>query len=246
MPIIKPSQYECDKMKIGDMVFVNKPTFLYSWFRRHFFKSLPKIKVVKSWQEPNEYVEYYQEDCVLVQAWELQCIQTYENEVPYKLSLNPTDPGFSTKFLKTFKVGLYNTQLTFKNNLTLTIPTEFFDRAIRANQLQLKAIDDNRIIQESLKFQRYKGYHFKQQVENRNITEWIPSYCSVCGEPVIFKFNDDKVVIENRCNCGVLKLNMSELTYDELAVWFTNQINPDIKRIYTDFWFNKETNKVEQ
>ena len=69
---------------------------------------------------------------------------------------------------------------------------------------------------------------------------------SVCGEPVIFRFNDDKVVIENRCNCGVLKLNMSELTYDELAVWFTNQINPDIKRIYTDFWFNKETNKVEQ
>ena len=42
MPIIKPSQYECDKMKIGDMVFVNKPTFLYSWFRRHFLKSLPK------------------------------------------------------------------------------------------------------------------------------------------------------------------------------------------------------------
>lgn len=237
MPIINPSQYDCNQMEPGDLVYVKKRNSLYKWYREHFKKHLTKIRVRKDWNEPETYVTYYQEDCTLMHNWEIQCIQTYEYEVPCMISLDASSAGLTTRLLKSLNVGLYNTQIIFNNDITLTIPTNYFDMAIRANQNTLKNIQDARIIRESLKFQRYKGYHFKKQVEERNLEKWIPSYCSICGEPVYFEFKEDKVVVTNKCSCGTLKLYLDEMSYDELAVWYANQINPNVTKTYEEFWF---------
>lgn len=237
MPIINPSQFECDKMEPGDVVFVRERGILYKWYRKHFKKDSLKIKVRKDWSEPIKYVIYYQEDCTLMFSYEIQCIQSFENEVPCMISSSPGGKSLKTERLKNLQIGLYNIQITFKNDLTLTIPTNFFDNGIKNNQLRLKNIEDRRIMQEALKFQRYKAEHFKKVIKDKNIEQWIPSYCSICGNPVIFKFEEDKVVIDNKCNCNTLNLILSEMTYDELAVWYANQINPNVKKEYENFWF---------
>lgn len=237
MPIVQPSQHDCNQMEPGDLIYVKKRSSLYKWYREHFKKHLNKIKVRKDWNEPETYVIYYQEDCTLMYNWEIQCIKCFENEVPCMISFDATSSGFTTRLLKSLNVGIYNTQIVFNNDITLTIPTNYFDLGIKSNQATLKSIQDARIIRESLKFQKYKGNHFKQQVEERELKEWIPSYCSICGQPVYFEFQEDKVVVNNKCSCGTLKLNLNEMTYDELAVWFANQINPNVTKAYEEFWF---------
>lgn len=237
MPIVNPSQYECDKMEQGDVIFVKDRGIFFKWYRKHFRKDAIKIKVRKDWIEPAKYVTYYQEDCTLMFSYEIQCIQSFENEVPCMVSLSPGSKGFKTERLKNLQIGLYNIQITFNNDITLTIPTNFFDIGIRNNQNRLKNIEDKRIIQQALKFQKYKAHHFKKAVEEKDIKEWVPSYCSICGSPVIFKFEEDKVVIDNKCTCKTLNLLMSEMTYDELAMWFANQINPVVIKEYEKFWF---------
>lgn len=237
MPIVNPSQYDCDKMEQGDVVFVKERSFFYKWYRKHFRKDAIQIKVRKDWTEPINYVIYYQEDCTLMFSYEIQCIQSFENEVPCMISSSPGGKNLKMEKLKNLQIGLHNLQIIFNNNITLTIPTKFFDIGIKNNQTKLKDIQDYRIIQDALKFQRYKGEHFKRVVLEKDLKEWIPSYCSICGSPVIFKFEEDKVVIDNKCTCNTLKLAISELTYDELAIWYANQINPTVKKEYENFWF---------
>ena len=239
MPIISPSQYECDNMEQGDVVFVRSRSSLYKWYRKYFKTDAIKIKVRKDWTEPASYVTYYQEDCTLMFSYEIQCIQSFENEVPCMISLSPGDKGLKTFRLKNLQIGLYNTQITFNNDITFTIPTNYFDIGIRNNQLKLKSIEDRRIIQQALKFRKYKAYHFQKAIDEKQIKEWIPSYCSVCGKPVIFNFDEEKVVIDNKCECNTLNLLMNEMSYDELAIWFANQINPAVIDRYEKFWFKE-------
>ena len=155
-------------------------------------------------------------------------------------SNNPKEPGYKTIILKSLNVGLYNTQLVFKNNKTLTIPTNWLEQGIKYNENQMKNIKDERMIRETLKYSNIKGQTFKNIVNQDKIEEWIPSYCTLCGKPVIFKFESDQVVIDNKCECGMNKLNMNILTYDEFALWYLTQVNEQVKKEYKKFWFNRE------
>lgn len=239
MPIVNPSQYNCDQMQPGDVVYVHKRNFLYRWYRDLFLKDKIKIKVRKDWNSIEQYNIYYQEDCILLYAWEVQCVQVYNEEVLCSISLYPASKPLTQVCLKSLKIGLYNIQLIFNNNLTLTLPVNYFEYGIKNNENTLKKIQDDRIILESLKFQKYKGYHFKNVVNKKQLENWTASYCSVCGKPIIFHFKENKVEIENQCNCGTLKSIMPEMTYDELALWYSNQTNPNVKKIYEEFWFSK-------
>ena len=134
-------------------------------------------------------------------------------------------------------------ECNLNNNLNLNIKyksEEKNEMSIKFNENTLRSIKDDRMIKESLKYSNIKGNTFKNIVKQDKIEEWIPSYCNICGKPVIFKFNDEKVVIDNQCNCGITKLKMNELSYDEFALWYLTQINDDIKKIYKKFWFDRE------
>lgn len=240
MAIPQPSQYQVDNMQQGDIVYVRKQNFLYRLYRKLFLHK-PTIKVRKDWSKDcNDYFIYYQEDCTLLYHFEVACVQTYENEVPVLIGTTESKITLSSQILKSLQVGLYNAILNFKNGVSITIPVDYFNDANRKNTLLLKQINDNRVIMDLLKFQRYKGDYFKSYVQKNNIKRWKASYCSVCGKPIEFIFKSDKVQINNKCSCGEVVLDKSEFSYDELAIWYYNQTNPNVKKMYDEFWFKKE------
>lgn len=236
----QPSQYQIDNMQPGDIVYVRKPKLLYRLYRKLFMNS-PKIKVKKFLNDTcDEYNVYYQEDCTLLYNYEVSCVQKYDNEVPVAIGLKEGSKIVTTQTLKSLQVGLYNALLVFQNGLSITIPVDYLNNAMRKNAQTIKQLDDQRMIDDLLKFQRYKGNYFKSYVEKYNIKSWTAAYCSVCGQPVTFDFTPDKVIINNNCTCGELKLDKPEFTYDELAIWYYNQTSPSVKKVYDEFWFKKE------
>ena len=239
VPIPQPSQLQCDKMEPGDIVFVKNKSRLYKLIRNLFFKNKPKIRVRDGWGEPTRYNEFYQEDCVLLYSYETQCIQSFDNEISCIVALKDGSPISKVITLKNVQVGLYNLQLNFGKYFAVTIPISEIDSAIQKNKLKLNSIQDARKIKELLKFQRYKGTYFKNYVERNAITNWTPTYCSICGKSVDFTFESECVIVKNNCDCGCLKLNMEKLSYDELSIWYYNQINPAVKKVYDDFWFKR-------
>lgn len=240
MSIQNPSQYDCDNMEVGDLVYIKHRGIFYRWYRKHFLKDKIKIKVKTNWKKPYTYNEYYQEDCTLIFFYELQCVQKLENEVPCVISYKNMENVIKTFNLKELQVGLYNIQLIFKNNIIITIPTSNVDNAFKQNQMLLKTIENKKLIDEQLRFQKYKGDTFKNIVLNKNIQNWNASYCSVCGKPIVFSFNEDSVIVNNECECGNTSLNIEKLSYDEFAIWYCSQTNKTTVNYYKRFWFSKE------
>lgn len=238
MPVPQPSQYQVDNMQQGDIIYIKKQKLLYRWYR-NLFLNKPKIRVKQFWGSV-DYKTVYQEDCTLLYYFEVMCVQNINNEVPVVIGRDSGTRSIYTTILKTLQVGLYNTMLVFPNGLTITLPTDYIGNSIRQNQHKLKKIEDARMVQEALKFQRYKGNYFKSYVEQHNIDRWVSAYCSVCGKPVEFIFNDDDITVNNNCKCGELKLDMKTMSYDELSIWYYNQTSPAVKKIYDKFWFGKE------
>lgn len=239
MPVKQPSQYQVDNMRPGDMIYVQKKPFLYRTYRK-LFLDLPKIKVKKYISDNcDEYEMHYQEDCTLLYEFEVKCVQTYDNVVPCIISTDAGKSPIKTAILESLQVGIYNVMLTFKSGLTLTLPVDYFSNGIRKNQIQIKQIDDRRMIEDVLKFQRYKGNYFKKYVEEHHIDKWVAAYCSVCGNPVEFHFEGDMVIIDNKCDCGELKLEKSKFDYDEFSIWFYNQTSPIVRKRYDEFWLKR-------
>ena len=240
MPIKNPSQYECDQIKDGDVIFVRQRSRLYKFIRDKYLKDKVKLKIKDVSGETQEYKSYYQEDCTLYYAWDLACIKTYKDCVPVLLSRNPGKFPYKTAILDSLNIGLLNVQLIFKSGKTLTIPVNWFDQGIKYNENIMKNIKDDRMVKSLIKFSPIKGNTFINIIKEENIEKWVPSYCTLCGKPVIFNFTEDKVVIDNKCSCGFNKLNMLELTYDEFALWYLSQTNEYIKDKYKKFWFERK------
>lgn len=239
MPVKQPSQYQVDNMRPGDMIYVQKKPFLYRTYRE-LFLDLPKIRVKKFVSDNcNEYEVYYREDCTLLYEFELKCVQNFDNEVPCIIGTDDGKSALKTTLLESVQVGLYNVLIKFKCGITLTMPTEFFNRGIRQNQSTLKQVEDRRMIEDVLKFQRYKGNYFKKYVEEHQIEKWVAAYCSVCGNPVEFHFEGDMVIIDNKCDCGELKLEKNKFDYDEFSIWFYNQTSPIVRKRYDEFWLKR-------
>lgn len=239
MSISQPSQYQCDNMQFGDVVYVKQRNFLYRLYRSLFGKNKNRILVRTDWVKPKpDYNEYYQEDCTLIYNYELKCVQTLKSQVPYIVGYGSIG-NVSTGVLQSVDVGLYNIILQFKK-FRITIPTDMIDNAIKKNELLLKTIEDSRLIMERLKFEKYKGSTFQKIVQQRNITQWIPCYCTVCGKPIIFIFDKDYVSLQNNCECGNITLNKQKFSYDEFAVWFSGQTDKNLMKKYKQFWFDSE------
>lgn len=242
MPIIQPSQYDCDNMENGDVVYVKTVNPIYKYIRKWFLKDKVKIRVRHNWSSNLRYDEYYQEDCVLVYAYEVACVQQYKS-VPCTISKSINAKASRRLKLDLLQIDLYNVQIVIDKHTTLTLPTLYFQQSIDKNINTLKAYNDTRKIKEAIKFQKYKGDYFKKYVAKNNITLWNAVYCSICGEQVEFNFNSDGVKIVNCCKCGALKFPLTSITYDEFSLWYTNQVvtHPEVAKYYGDFWFKRET-----
>ena len=230
----------------GDVVFVRKVGWLYAFLRKYFISNKPKIKVRRNWVEPAIYDEYYQEDCTLIYAYEVACIQKYEN-VLCNISRDVNASKFKTIKLPLIQVGLYNTQIVINKHLTLTIPTYYFHKAIDNNTEKLRQIEDGRKVQDAIKYQKYRGSYFSKRAKDYDITSWSPVYCSICGEPVEFEFLDNKVIIHNHCKCGTLDFPLEDISYDEFALWYTNQVtnHKSVRDYYASIWF-EERDKLDK
>lgn len=239
--IQQPSQYDCDKMEMGDVVLVRHVSPIYKFIRKYFKKDLNIIKVRDGWEEPVKYNNYYQEDCTLLYKYEIACVQKFENEIPCLFSKQVGTRTLKKRELPLVQVSLYNIQIALDKNHAITLPASYIYRALEENQRILKQCDDNRKVQDAIKFQKYKGSYFKKYVINNNINKWEPLYCSVCGHPLVFKFNSNDIQVENLCECKSLEFNLDKLSYDEFALWYANQVAfPTVLKRYNDFWFNKD------
>lgn len=236
MPISQPSQAQCDNMKPGDTIIVSSRSILYKLYRKLFKKDLLKINAVSNWKYPHLKNSFYQEDCTLVYAWEMKCVQQYKDEVPYIY-----DSLFKRKQynFKKILIGLDNIQFVLHDGDSITFPTSYIANAIDKNRLIVKNNFKQQQIEELLKFQKYKGDTFKKIVAKRNIDKWSAMYCSACGKSVDFEFNDDDIKVHNNCICKGLKLGYDSITYDEFAVWYTTQTNSSIQKYYKQFWFDE-------
>lgn len=234
MPINKPSQYDCDNMKSNDTIYINTPSLLYRVIRRLFLdKKLNKLKIFNRQTQKQEVV--YQEDCTLVYGFELACIEN-EKDVPTVIST--LNGKVLLRPAVQLKIGLYNSQLISKHFI-ISIPTAILDTLISKNNRHLAQIKDAQVVEEAIKFRRYKGDYFRKYVQDNNIKSWVPSYCSICGKPVRFKFNAKGIGIDNKCTCGQMNLNQNTMTYDEFSLWMYNQTNPIFKDICKQFWFKE-------
>ena len=241
MPIVQPSQYDCDNMESGDIVFVRTVSPLYKFMRKWFYKNKTKIRVRQDWSDTPKYEEFYQEDCILIYAYEVACVQKYD-DVVCNISKSINAKVSKTIKLDLLQIGLYNTQIVLNKNTTLTLPTFYFRQAIEKNAETLKTFDDTRKVKEAIKFQKYKGDYFKKYVKDKGIEVWDALYCATCGEKVEFKFKEDNIDIINYCKCGVLKFPLNNITYDEFSLWYANQAvaHPEIAKYYKQFWFKEE------
>ena len=236
MPIYQPSQYQINNMEQGDIIYIKKRKSLYKLYRK-LFTNKPKIKVKKYWGS-TEFDSVYQEDCTLVYYYEVMCVQEFSN-IPVIIGKEKGSRSIYTTTLKKLQVGLYNILLIFSNGLTLSLPTDYVSKGIKQNQDKLKIIDNNRIVSELLKYQRHKGDYFKKYVEDNSIEQWTSAYCSVCGKPVVFNFNENNIIIDNQCDCGELRVEKTEYTYDEFSIWYYCQTSKIVRKRYDKFWFGK-------
>lgn len=234
MAIQTPSQYQCDNLSDDDKIYICTRSKLYQIYR-YLFTNKPKLKIRVN---DNIYNYYYQEDCTILSNYELSCTQTLENEVPCIIG---SDRSKYTKktILKKLQVSLYNVQLTLPNHKTITLPLSSIQNCINKNDILIKNIDTNKLIQDNIKFCRYKGNYFKDYVKDNKIEKWTASYCSVCGHTIEFTFNEDNITIQNNCICNNLDINLTSMTYDEFAIWYASQTNTYTKKYFDKFWFKR-------
>lgn len=234
MSISNPSQYECDNTQRGDLIIVRPRHALYKWYRSRFQKDKIKLKIRKNW-DTDEKIEVYQEDCTLIFSWEVLGKSEYLNEIPYFI-------GFNNRYiqkgnmLQRMQFGSENVSIVLKNGFSILIPTSSFREGLEKLDNARRGIDENRQVQEALRFARYKGDFFKNRCNELNLSEWSITYCNVCGNPIKIKFDKEEPYVVNTCKCGNMQVASEPITWDVVAFWFNRQTQKPVIDRYKEFW----------
>lgn len=239
MSIQAPSQYLCDQMKPGDLIYVKQRSLWYRIYRKYFEKDKLKIKVITDWNTPDNKVEYYQEDCVLIYNYELRCVQIFDKQIPCKVRRTFKSKSEKQIYIKHMEISLYNITVVFSNDKTIVFPITDVDIGITSNKNLLKLIDSQELVKEQVNFIKYKGNYFRDYVKNNNLRKWTFSYCNICGKGVTLLFKSDHIDIDNKCICGQLKFNHNTMSYDELAVLYASQTDKFVKNKFKEYWFKE-------
>lgn len=234
MSISNPSQYDCDNSQKGDLIVIRNRPLIYKWYRDRFQKYKTKLRVRKDWISEDR-IEVYQEDCTLIFSWEIQGKSIYENEIPYYIGYKGRYIPYGKK-LKTLQFGSENVSIILKGGISILIPTSSIRNGLNKLDNTRKYIDEDRQIQEALRFARYKGDFFKKRCAELGLKEWVITYCNVCGNSVTVKFDKEEPYINNTCNCGNLIIKDEQITWDSVAYLFNSQIQPQIVNKYKEFW----------
>lgn len=236
--IYQPSQYNVNMMKPGDIVYVLNRPLIYRIFRKFFGKDKVILKLRKDWSKENEAIrlDRYQEDCILLERQDLYCQTSLNNVVYYKNTLynGTTKP----QQFKRFAFSLYNMQMEFNDGSILTIPINFIREGLDQLDSRYKKFTQQESVHNNAIYNKFSGDYFKQRIKAKNIKQWKVVYCSICGEPIIFKFYKDVIKIDNKCTCGnnTKSLQFNSMTYDEFAVWYASQTDDIIKTQMDKFW----------
>lgn len=239
----KPTQYEINNLNDKDMVVIIQRSFVYQLLRK-LFNTNPDYVTINSYVINGRYYQnkpqqFYAEDCLIVYDYEIMCQHEYNKDVYYTIAKHTMSGGKQYKARK-FWVTLYNINIELEDGMIMTIPVQPVELCISKNKQKLQEINKDKLIEQNLKFIKYKGETFRNIVKERKIRQWSCSYCSVCGKPVQFVFHKDVINIINKCECSNTKLDLTEMTYDEFAIWYAGQTDKIIRKQLDKFWFNKE------
>ena len=241
MSIPQPSQYDCNQMDPGDIIYIKKRGVFYKWYREHFSKNKIKIKirkVINNDFSSDNLIEYYQEDCVLIFEHEIKCKQILKDSIPYVIYYK--SHIISHSVFPKVEINLANISLKLSNDISIVFPVSNIASAIGKVNTMLNEFNGVKLRQAYMRNKKYKGDYFKQYVIDNNITEWIAEYCHICGKPIFFRFYEDGIEIDNTCECHNYELQIKKMTYDEFAAWYASITNEITKKRYDDFWIKKE------
>lgn len=239
--IVQPEQYEINKMTKGDLIYVINRPMWYKLLRKYILTNKEQVKVKTNWDTDNSYNLYYKEDCILIYNYELKCSETFNNQPDYYITKSEKSTPVKNT-LKSMTVNLYNLQLVFKNDTSITIPLDKIKQGIRDTEQLLKEINRQEIVESQIKFMRYKGDYFKQLIYSNNIKHLNIMYCSICGKSTVFNFKKDHIDVINKCECGNTTIDLTRLTYDEFAVWYASQTDGNFKKhIDNQLFISKES-----
>lgn len=229
--IVQPEQYEINKMEKGDLIYVIKRPLWYKILRKYLLTNKEQIHVKTDLDNINsEHKTYYKEDCILIYKYELICSKTFNNQPDYFLSKTLKSTPIK-QTLKSMTINLYNLQLVFKDDTSITIPLDKIKQGIKETEQLLKEINRQDLIDTQIKFLRYKGDYFNKLVHTRNIKQLNIMYCSLCGKSLIFKFRKNCVDVINKCTCGNMNIDYKTMSYDEFAIWYASQTESKFKDI---------------
>lgn len=232
MSLTNPQQRDYDKLSKRDMVFIRKRGILYTWFR-HVFLNKPKITIMNPDTHRKELV--YSEDCTIL----------YELDMAYYSSLNNVDARYKIRFIdKNFAATklaqMYVTGnslgLQFKHGVEIAVPLNAVKNLINTQASQVNFVQQNQLLDDCKKFSKYTEQYFKNKLKQKNINEWVYTYCNICGKPIKFIFNDNNIDIHSECECGCTKLNENQISYSQFCDWFNCQTNTNVKLFYKQFW----------
>lgn len=230
-----PSQYQCDNISKDDQIVIIQRNPFYKWYRKYFMKDKIILNIKMNYSD-REYKQAYQEDCYIITGAEIASIQNkYLDSICLKFYKTLPKLKIPVK-LEYLEIGLKNTVLQFSDGNSYILDTfelkSYFDNLeLRYNQYNTKKELENK-----LKFTNITGSYLIDKVKTKNIKEWLSTYCEVCGNPVIFRFYDNKVVIDNKCDCGNIDINETELSYNDMALWYHCLTNKVLKKKFEDFW----------
>ena len=240
MPKPYPSQFDCDNMEPGDLIVFKKRPYVYRFIREHLLNDKIKINVRKDWgNHQDEYISYYQEDCVLFYKYELNSTQKKGGILGKK--------HFFMTYNKIFDVSvdlenLYITDTRF--NSIISIPIGTVSDLLELSRKNLLHNQRQSLVKQAVKCCRYDGAFFKRVVSERNIKSWNMMYCSICGKPLVVKFNSDNIDVVSLCQCGNLGVDLPNITYDDFAITFNSQTSDSARKVYDKFWLKSDTSEV--
>lgn len=234
MSIKNPSQYQCDNMQQGDILFVQHRSPFYKWYRKNYQKDKTIIYARKYFDSDNK-VPYYQEDCTLFFSWEIWSRYVEKEKVPYNIGIKDILLK-KVKTLNKLQVGIENISIELQSGVTLLLPTNSIRHAISKMDELRTNIDIERQVKESLRFARYNGEFFKRKSAELNLREWNISYCPVCGKPIKIKFKKGEPYLKNACVCGNMLVKDNKLQWNDVAYWFNRQLPGITLNRYKEYW----------
>lgn len=76
---------------------------------------------------------------------------------------------------------------------------------------------------------------FKEQLQKRNITEWVIDHCEDCKNPIRYMFYSGEVFFNMDCSCSI-GIDDRQASWQDIADYYNYQTNPAVIKDMDIFW----------